>query len=107
MTKLLEGKTVLVTGASAGIGRAAAIGAARHGADVAINFSRDVAGAGLYLDNIRAAIAEVHAGNGRRDTLAELDDPEAVQRPSTHRATLREQRSIMILRPPRRWPREP
>jgi L-rhamnose 1-dehydrogenase len=35
----------LVTGASAGIGRAAAIGAAKHGADVAINFARDVAGA--------------------------------------------------------------
>lgn len=35
---LLEGKTVLVTGASAGIGRATAIAAARHGADVAINF---------------------------------------------------------------------
>ena len=31
--KLLEGKTVLVTGASTGIGRAAAIGAAQHGAD--------------------------------------------------------------------------
>jgi L-rhamnose 1-dehydrogenase len=35
--KLLEGKTVLVTGASTGIGRAAAIGAAQHGADVVIN----------------------------------------------------------------------
>ncbi len=35
---LLEGKAVLVTGASAGIGRASAIAAARHGADVAINF---------------------------------------------------------------------
>jgi len=35
---LLEGKAVLVTGASAGIGRATAIAAARHGADVAINF---------------------------------------------------------------------
>jgi len=34
---LLEGKTFLVTGASAGIGGAAAIGAARHGADVASN----------------------------------------------------------------------
>ena len=42
---LLAGKTVLVTGASAGIGRAAAIGAARHGADVAINFARDEDGA--------------------------------------------------------------
>jgi len=35
---LLQGKTVLVTGASAGIGRAIAVAAARHGADVAINF---------------------------------------------------------------------
>lgn len=54
MTKLLEGKTILVTGASAGIGRAAAIGAARHGADVVINFSRDAAGA-------QSAVAEIEA----------------------------------------------
>lgn len=40
--KLLEGKTLLVTGGSTGIGRAVAIGAAEHGADVAINYhSRD------------------------------------------------------------------
>jgi len=31
--KLFEGKTVLVTGGSTGIGRAAAIGAAQHGAN--------------------------------------------------------------------------
>jgi L-rhamnose 1-dehydrogenase len=36
--KLLDGKTVLVTGASTGIGRAAAIGAAQHGANVVINY---------------------------------------------------------------------
>ena len=40
---LLEGKVVLVTGASAGIGRATAIRAAREGADVAINFLGDAA----------------------------------------------------------------
>ncbi|MEO6040791.1 MAG: SDR family NAD(P)-dependent oxidoreductase [Croceibacterium sp.] len=52
--KLLAGKTVLVTGASGGIGRAAAIGAARHGADVAINFSRDEAGARSCIEEIEA-----------------------------------------------------
>jgi L-rhamnose 1-dehydrogenase len=51
---LLEGKTVCVTGASAGIGRAVAIGCAKHGADVAINFGRDTAGA-------RSAVAEIEA----------------------------------------------
>jgi L-rhamnose 1-dehydrogenase len=35
---LLQGKAVLVTGGSTGIGRATAIAAARHGADVAINY---------------------------------------------------------------------
>jgi L-rhamnose 1-dehydrogenase len=49
---LLEGKKVLVTGASAGIGRAVAIGCAAHGADVALNFARDVAGA-------ESAVAEI------------------------------------------------
>jgi len=38
---LLAGKSVLVTGGSRGVGRAIAIEAARHGADVAINFWRD------------------------------------------------------------------
>lgn len=51
---LLAGKTVFVTGASAGIGRAVAIGCARHGADVAINFVRDTDGA-------QSAVAEIQA----------------------------------------------
>ncbi|WP_010183389.1 SDR family NAD(P)-dependent oxidoreductase [Sphingomonas sp. PAMC 26605] len=51
---LLEGKVVLVTGASAGIGRAAAIGAARHGADVAINYNSDDAGADSCVAEIAA-----------------------------------------------------
>lgn len=41
MVGLLEGKTFLITGGSAGIGRAAAIEAARQGADVAINYIGD------------------------------------------------------------------
>jgi len=73
MTKLLDGKVVLVTGASAGIGRAAAIGAARHGADVAINFARDAAGAA-------SAVAEVEA-LGRRAIAVQGDvaDPASAQ----------------------------
>jgi len=56
--KLLEGKTVLVTGASTGIGRAAAIGAAQHGADVVINYhSRD--------DDAEACIAAIEATGQR------------------------------------------
>jgi NAD(P)-dependent dehydrogenase (short-subunit alcohol dehydrogenase family) len=53
--KLLEGKTVVVTGASTGIGRAIAIGAAQHGADVAINFARDTDGAAQCIAGIEAA----------------------------------------------------
>lgn len=51
---LLEGKKVLVTGASAGIGRAAAIGAARHGADVAINYAGNDAAAEDVVCQIQA-----------------------------------------------------
>lgn len=52
--KLLEGKTVLITGGSTGIGRAAAIGAAQHGADVAINFASSD-------DKAASCIAEIEA----------------------------------------------
>jgi L-rhamnose 1-dehydrogenase len=37
--RLLEGKTVLITGASRGIGAAVAVECARHGANVAINYA--------------------------------------------------------------------
>ena len=57
-TMLLPEKVVLVTGGSAGIGRAAAIGAARNGADVAINYLSDDAGA-------QSCVAEIEA-LGRR-----------------------------------------
>ncbi|HWW27600.1 MAG TPA: SDR family NAD(P)-dependent oxidoreductase [Caulobacter sp.] len=51
---LLEDKVVLITGASQGIGKAAAIGAARHGADVAINYHGDDAGAADAIAQIEA-----------------------------------------------------
>lgn len=71
--KLLEGKTVLVTGASTGIGRAAAIGAAQHGADVVINYhSRD--------DDAEACIAAIEA-TGQRGLAVKGDvaEPETAK----------------------------
>lgn len=68
---LLEGKRVLITGGSTGIGRAAAIEAARHGADVAINYYSSEDGA-------CAAVAEIEAMG--RKALAVKGD---VARPET------------------------
>lgn len=56
--RLLEGKTVLVTGASTGIGRAAAIGAAKHGANVAINYAASA-------EKAESCVAEIEAAGGR------------------------------------------
>lgn len=62
---LLEGKAVLITGGSSGIGRAAAIEAACHGADVAINYLGHGEGAA-------SAVAEIEA-LGRRAIAVEGD----------------------------------
>ncbi|MCH8686192.1 SDR family NAD(P)-dependent oxidoreductase [Pedomonas mirosovicensis] len=73
MTKLLEGKTVLITGASGGIGRAAAIGAAQHGADVAINYAGNDAGA-------ESAVAEIEALGQRAIAVkGDVAEPETAQ----------------------------
>jgi len=62
---LLRDKVVLITGASAGIGRAVAIAAARQGADVAINhFDPDDAAANDTVSAIRAAGREAIAVKG-------------------------------------------
>jgi L-rhamnose 1-dehydrogenase len=63
--KLLEGKTVLVTGGSTGIGRAAAIGAAKHGANVAINYASSD-------DKAASCVAEIEA-LGRRGIAVKGD----------------------------------
>jgi L-rhamnose 1-dehydrogenase len=68
--RLLEGKTVLVTGASTGIGRAIAIGAAQQGARVAVNYARDTAGAQSCVAQIEAAGGEAIAVQG---DVAEVD----------------------------------
>ena len=61
----LEGKTALVTGASRGIGRAIAIALAREGADVAVNYREQAAGA----EETAAAVR----GLGRKAVAVQAD----------------------------------
>jgi L-rhamnose 1-dehydrogenase len=62
---LLEGKTVLITGASRGIGRGTALECARQGADVALNWYRDREG----IEETMAAVKAL----GRRVVEVEGD----------------------------------
>jgi L-rhamnose 1-dehydrogenase len=54
MMTLLAGKRVLITGGSTGIGAAAAVEAARQGADVAINYASSEARAQQVIEQIEA-----------------------------------------------------
>ena len=76
----LAGKVALVTGASAGIGRAAAIGLAREGADVALNYLG-------YEESAEKAAGEIR-GLGRRALLLSVDisDQDAVEKMVTKTA---------------------
>ena len=78
---LLQGKTVLVTGASRGIGRATAIECARHGADVAINHWADEAHA-------RSAVEEIEA-LGRRAIAFDGDVADPASAPAFVEAAVR------------------
>src|SRR5437867_3198490 len=61
----LEGRIALVTGASRGRGRAIAIEFAREGADVAVNYRKQAAGAEDTAKAIR--------GSGRRAVVIQTD----------------------------------
>jgi 3-oxoacyl-[acyl-carrier protein] reductase len=64
-TVVLAGRAVLVTGASSGIGRAIALAAARAGADVALTFRTNEAGARQVERDIQAV--------GRRAVVIQFD----------------------------------
>ena len=65
MSPRLAGKTVLVTGAQQGIGRALALAVAREGADVGVNYLDDRAAADGVAGEVRAL--------GRRAVVVQAD----------------------------------
>jgi 3-oxoacyl-[acyl-carrier protein] reductase len=71
----LEGKTVLVTGASSGIGSAIAVGCAEAGADLAITYRRNQAGSEATATRIRALgrrVEQFQTDIGRDDDVSGL-----------------------------------
>ena len=57
-SKLLEGQTAIVTGASRGIGKAIAIFLAKEGAEVIINYSSS-------LENANKVVSEINSFGGK------------------------------------------
>jgi 3-oxoacyl-[acyl-carrier protein] reductase len=69
-----NGKTALVTGASRGIGRAAALALAKVGAQVLVHYGRNAAEARSVVDQIKAA-------GGRAEAVgADLSDPQGAHK---------------------------
>jgi glucose 1-dehydrogenase len=69
----LRDKVAIVTGASSGIGRAIALGFAKEGAAVAVNYARNVEGA-------ESTVKEIESDGGRALTVqADISKPEEVK----------------------------
>jgi 3-oxoacyl-[acyl-carrier protein] reductase len=77
---VLEGKVVLVTGASSGIGRAIALKCARAGADLAITYRENQSGAETAAQEIRALGRRVQV---LRCDVSQREDIEALVRQLT------------------------
>ena len=72
LSKLLEGQTAIVTGASRGIGKAIAILLAKEGAEVIINYSSS-------LENANKVVAEISSFGGKAYPLqADISDENSV-----------------------------
>jgi 3-oxoacyl-[acyl-carrier protein] reductase len=69
---ILEGQVALVTGASGGIGRAAAVELARRGASVAVHYFRSKDGAEETAQQVRAAGREAFVCSGNVARQAEV-----------------------------------
>ncbi len=69
----LEGKVAIVTGAGRSIGRAIAIGYAREGASVVVNYSRSAEAAEEVVQCIRASGGKAIAVRADVSNLADLD----------------------------------
>ncbi|GEP32593.1 short-chain dehydrogenase [Nocardioides szechwanensis] len=85
MSKLLQGRVAIVTGAGRGIGRAHALELARHGAAVVVNdFGVSLAGEGTGESPAEAVVAEIEAAGGRAVVngadVADFADAEAMVR---------------------------
>src|SRR5687768_18525206 len=68
----LEGKNVLVTGGSSGIGQSIAVRFAEYGANVAINYLRQPEEAAGTEEQVRACVHQVQR-EGVRDALVQGD----------------------------------
>src|ERR671932_861291 len=68
----LQGKNVLVTGGSSGIGQAIAVRFAEYGANVAINYLRQPEEAADTEEQVHACVSKVQR-NGVKDVLVQGD----------------------------------
>lgn len=79
MSKQLDGKTALVTGASRGIGRALAQRLAAEGATVVVS-ARSLDTAGQYAGTLRETVGLIEAAGGRAMPLvADIENPDDVE----------------------------